>query len=106
MTITAKLYGLFLKAALNKEIDIDSDTLKVMLTTSAYTPDQDTHDYKNDVTNEITGTGYTAGGAALTTVTVTYTTATNVLMVDDHRSYRGGVRLQSSDRCDATADLL
>jgi hypothetical protein len=114
MTITAKLYGLFLKAALNKEIDIDSDTLKVMLTTSAYTPDQDTHDYKNDVTNEITGTGYTAGGAALTTVTVTYTTATNVLMVDaDDVSWtsstitaRTAVVYDSSPATDATRPLI
>jgi len=38
-----------------------------MLTTNTYTPNQDTHDYKNDVTNEVVGTGYTAGGVALTT---------------------------------------
>lgn len=47
-------------------IDFDSDTFKVMLVTSAYTPDKDAHDFRNDVTNEVTGTGYTAGGAAAT----------------------------------------
>jgi hypothetical protein len=43
-------------------IDFDTDTFKVMLVTSSYTPDKDTHDKRNDVTNEVSGTGYTAGG--------------------------------------------
>lgn len=50
-------------------IDYDTDTFKVMLTTSAYTENKDTHTKRSDVTNEVTGTGYTAGGAS-TTVTV------------------------------------
>lgn len=49
-------------------IDFDTDTFKVMLTTSAYTENKDAHTKRSDVTNEITGTGYTAGG---NTVTVT-----------------------------------
>jgi hypothetical protein len=51
-------------------IDFDTDTFKCMLVTSSYTPDKDTHLKRSSVTNEITGTGYTAGGAAAT-VTVT-----------------------------------
>lgn len=51
-------------------VDFDTDTFKVMLVGSAYTPDKDAHDYRNDVTDEVTGTGYTAGGK---TVTVTVT---------------------------------
>jgi hypothetical protein len=51
-------------------IDFDTDTFKVMMTTSAYTENKDTHDFRDDVTNEVTGTGYTAGG---NTVTVTVT---------------------------------
>lgn len=47
-------------------IDFDSDTFKVMLVTSSYTPNKDTHDFRNDVTNEVTGTGYSAGGATAT----------------------------------------
>lgn len=47
-------------------IDFDSDTFKVMLTTSAYTEDKDAHDFRNDVTNEVTGTGYTADGNTVT----------------------------------------
>lgn len=47
-------------------IDFDTDTFKVMLVTSSYTPNKDTHDFRNDVTNEVVGTGYSAGGAAAT----------------------------------------
>lgn len=82
MALTAKLYGPFLQSLANKEVDLDSDTLKVMLCTSSYSPNQDTHRYKSDVTNEVTGTGYTAGGQTLTGVTVTYNATTNTLMLD------------------------
>ncbi len=52
------VYGNALKAAFNKEIDFDSDTIKVMLLTSSYTPNQDSHDYLDDVvSNEVSGTG-------------------------------------------------
>jgi hypothetical protein len=43
-------------------IDFDTDTFKAMLVTSSYTPNKDTHDKRDDVTNEVAGTGYTAGG--------------------------------------------
>lgn len=81
--MAAKLYGSFLMKALNKEIDYDTDTIKVMLLTSAYTPNQDTHDYLDDVVaNEVTGTGYTAGGATLASKAITYDSATNVVILD------------------------
>jgi hypothetical protein len=82
MAVSAKVYGLAQKGLANKEIDWDSDAIKVMLCTSAYTPDQDTHQYKSSVTNEVSGTGYTAGGNTLTSCTSTYTSGTNVLMLD------------------------
>jgi len=48
-------------------IDYDTDTFKVMLLTSAYTPDKDAHSKRSSLTaNEVSGTGYTAGGAAAT----------------------------------------
>ena len=70
MAVTAKLYSKVFEAAFNKEIDLDSDTIKVMLATSAYTPNQSTHKYKSAITNEVSGAGYTAGGATLTSKTV------------------------------------
>ena len=51
--------------------DTTADRFKCMLVTSSYTPDFDTHDHKADVTNEVSGTGYSAGGASLTSVTFT-----------------------------------
>lgn len=72
---TFKFYGKFFAALANKEVDFNSDALKLALVTSSYTPDFDTHDYFNDVTNEVTGTGYTAGGAAVGTPTLNYVAA-------------------------------
>ena len=56
------------------DIDFDTDTFKAMLVTSSYTPNKDTHDFRDDVTNEVSGTGYTAEGVA-SAVTVTKDTA-------------------------------
>ncbi|WP_163168061.1 hypothetical protein [Arthrobacter sp. Alg241-R88] len=80
--VVARLYGSVPAKLANKEIDWDTDTIKVALCTSSYTPSQDTHDYFNDITNEVTGTGYTAGGATLTGKTVNYTAGTNTTAFD------------------------
>lgn len=80
---TSKGYGNLAKALFNKEVDWDSDDIKVMLVSSAYAPNQDTHDYLDDVQAfEVTGTGYTAGGASLANKTRTYDAANNVLVLD------------------------
>ena len=55
-------------------IDFDTNTFKAMLVTSVYVPNKDTHDKRDDVTNEVAGTGYTAGGVT-TACTVTKDTA-------------------------------
>lgn len=83
-TGTGKWYGQVLGGAFNKEIDLvgTPDTLKVTLHTSSYTPDLDNHDFQNDLTNEVSGTGYTAGGKTLTTVTFAYTAGTNTWKLD------------------------
>jgi hypothetical protein len=79
----SKLYGNFILKALNKEVDFDTDTIKVALVSSSYTPDQDAHDYFNDVsTYEVSGTGYTAGGNTLASKTATYDSANNVIVLD------------------------
>lgn len=57
-------------------INWSTDTFKVMLCTSTYTPNKKTHTKRSDVTNEVSGTGYTAGGASAT-VTVAATDTTN-----------------------------
>jgi hypothetical protein len=81
MAGTWKWYGNGLLNLAKGLIDLDTDTFKMILTTSAYTPDQDTHDFRNDVTNEVVGTGYTAGGATLAGVSVTYDAATNEVRI-------------------------
>lgn len=55
-------------------IDFDTDTFNVMLVTSTYTANKDTHTKRSDVTNEVSGTGYTAGGVT-SVCTVTKDTA-------------------------------
>jgi hypothetical protein len=47
------------------DIDFDTDTFKMMLVTSTYTASK-SHAKRSDITNEVTGTGYTAGGNACT----------------------------------------
>jgi hypothetical protein len=56
-------------------VDFLSDTIKFMLTTSTYAPNLDTHETKADVTNEVVGTGYSAGGVTLSSKTITVTPA-------------------------------
>src|SRR6185295_325987 len=65
------IYNSFKKKIMDGSIDLDTDTIKVALVTSSYTPDQDAHDFFDDVTNEVAGTGYTAGGASLANKAVT-----------------------------------
>jgi hypothetical protein len=70
------LYGVTFLNALKNDLALDlddttADRFKVMLVTSAYTPDFGAHDFKADVTNEVAGTGYSAGGESLTSVTLT-----------------------------------
>lgn len=66
-------------------IDELNDDIKVMLVDGSYTPDKDAHTKRSDITGEITGTGYTAGGKSLTTKTVTQdnTNDLGVLDADD-----------------------
>ena len=42
-----------------------TDTYYMMLATSSYTPSKSTHAKRSDITNEVVGTGYTAGGQAV-----------------------------------------
>lgn len=85
MAITSYWYGGALTGQYSgtaaRRVDWVNDTIKVALCTSSYTPNQDTHVYYSDLTNEVSssGTGYTTGGATLGTKTTNYDAATNVL---------------------------
>jgi hypothetical protein len=65
------IYNSFKRDIMNGALDLDTDTIKVMLVTSSYTPDQDAHTKRSDITNEVSGTGYSSGGAALANKAVT-----------------------------------
>lgn len=82
MAITAWYYASAAKNLFDRtqNIDFDTNTIKVALLTSSYTPNQDTHSDFADLTNEVSGTGYTAGGATLATKSVTL--VNNVLTID------------------------
>lgn len=55
-----------IRFAITGQINFASDTFYATLHTASYTPNPDTHDFADDLTNEVSGTGYTAGGKAIT----------------------------------------
>ena len=65
------IYNNFKEQVMEGEFNLLTDVIKVALVTG-YTPDIDTHTAWADVSaNEESGTGYTAGGETLGSVTVT-----------------------------------
>lgn len=88
--------------------DLTGDTIKVMLVTSAYTPVA-TQQFRSSVTNEVVGTGYTAGGQTLGSKTITGTTtpvfdAADVTWSSSSITARGAVLYQ--DTGSAATDRL
>lgn len=59
------IYNSCIRDAIVGSIDFDSDTFKMMLVTSSYTPSK-SHSKRSDITNEVSGTGYTTGGNSCT----------------------------------------
>lgn len=79
MAVTAKAYGSAMTRFVSGDIDYATDTIKCALTTASYVPNQDTHDYADDITNELTGGNYAR--QTLATKTVDYTAGTNELVL-------------------------
>lgn len=82
MAVSAKWYGNALTGQYSgtaaRRVDWVADSVKVALCTATYTPNQDTHVFFSDITNELTTAGgYTAGGVALAGKSVSYDTASN-----------------------------
>lgn len=80
--MAANAYGKFLQHLAKADIDFDSIALKAMLCTSSYSPNFDTHEFRSDVTNEVSGTGYSAGGISLTSEAISLDTTNNRLKID------------------------
>lgn len=74
MTITASgFYGLTLEKMFidTAAQSMEAETHKGLLVTDSEAPNFDTHDFRADITAEVTGTNYTAGGATITTTEIT-----------------------------------
>lgn len=83
MAITVTGYPLGWSHCLTTPIDLDAATWKLALATATYTPNRDTHDFYNDLTNELaTANGYTAGGVTLTGVALAYDTTSDQVRLD------------------------
>jgi hypothetical protein len=82
--VASLIYQMFVMNQFNGTsfIDFDTDTLKVMLVSSGYTPDVNAHDFANDVTSEVSASGYSAGGKALTALTVVSDSANGWINID------------------------
>jgi hypothetical protein len=60
--MSSLIYNSFWDDLARGNVNLATDTFKVLLVTSAYTEDKDTHTKRSAVTNEVSGTGYSAGG--------------------------------------------
>lgn len=81
---TPVVYNQFkLKQHNGNAIDLDTDTIKVMIVTSSYTPSQ-AHDFIDDANaNEVSGTNYSAGGTAISGVSLALDSNTVEWIHDD-----------------------
>lgn len=75
------IYNSAVRAQAVGNIDFDTDTFYSMLVTSTYSPNKDTHDFRDDVTNEVSGTGYTAGGHAVSVSDAAVDTANDRVVI-------------------------
>lgn len=81
MATTMNLYDTFRKkqASGSGAVDLTTLPVKIMLVTSAYTPNQNTHDFRDDLgATEVSGTNYTAGGNTISTITAVMDGSGNV----------------------------
>ena len=65
------IYDRFKYNLMTKQVDLVNDTIKVALMNSNHSFDNTHNTWSQVSSNEITGTGYTSGGKALTNKTVT-----------------------------------
>src|SRR5215211_4038163 len=72
-------YGLFVERQMEgaTKSDFLTGVFNTSLHTATYTPNNDTDDFWNDATNEVTGTNYTTKGVILGSKTSVYDTATD-----------------------------
>ena len=77
MAVTASgYYGLTLEKMFNATSlptnGLESETaVKVLMVTDSESPDFNAHNFRDDITAEVTGTGYSAGGVVITSTELT-----------------------------------
>jgi hypothetical protein len=109
MTIYQGLTTSFKVDMLNGKQNVASDTLKMALYTAYATLDQDTIAYSS--ANEISGTGYTAGGQTLSNVTINsgsntvYVSFSNVVWNPAQFTTRGAL-IYNSTKSNASIAVL
>ena len=92
--MASALYNSAKKKLIDGSIDLDTDTIKVALVTSSYVPNIDTHDFFDDITNEVSASGYTAGGAALANKAITVDTTNDRAYLDaDDTTWTAGATI-------------
>lgn len=74
-------YGSVSRSLMAGQVNYLADTVMVALCSSLYVPDPALHEFFSQVTNEVTGIGYTAGGQALASKTSTYLAADRTLVL-------------------------
>jgi hypothetical protein len=84
MAITVNWYGPGLLSLLDTPTDLEGVTVKLALVTDAYTPNRDTHDFRDDFTaSELAnGNGYSTGGVTLTGLAWSYDAASDQVRLD------------------------
>jgi len=63
------VYTSHLNDTYDGDVDWPANTINLLIMTSSYTFSA-AHDFRNDITSEVSGTGYTAGGLALSNKTL------------------------------------
>ena len=107
------VYNFFKQKTLKADVDLDSP-VNVALVTSSYSPNIDTDEFYDDITNEVAnGNGYTTGGITLSSTTVILDTtddeaafdAANVTWSASTITARGAVLYQNTGT-DSTSPLI
>jgi hypothetical protein len=84
--MAATAYGNFPLELLKGNIDFDTAAVKALLVDSTYVFDKDAHTHLDDINAitgaEVAGTGYTAGGVAVTNVVTSYDAANDWAKLD------------------------
>jgi len=76
------VYNRFKANLANKIVDIEGDTLKIALLDSNHSFDADHNTWADVSANEVSGTGYTAGGQALSNASVTQDNTNDLAKLD------------------------